>query len=69
MCKIIENGGFLMRTNGKRFGLLPHSQDIFNVDFHQFMTSSKEQSSLELAQEFGLSLKDVRNLKEKLNRS
>ncbi|MRG88262.1 RNA polymerase subunit sigma-70 [Salinibacillus xinjiangensis] len=44
-------------------------QDVFNIDFHQFMDSEKDQSSMELAQEFGLSLKDVKNLKEKLNRS
>ncbi|WP_200816471.1 hypothetical protein [Salirhabdus sp. Marseille-P4669] len=58
-----------MRVSGKRFELTPTSQDIFHVDFHRFMNASTDQSAIELAQEFGLSLKDVKYLKEKLNRS
>ncbi len=58
-----------MRISGKRFELNSASQDVFNVDFHHFMSASADQSAIELAQEFGLSLKDIKYLKEKINRS
>ncbi|GAA0483250.1 RNA polymerase subunit sigma-70 [Virgibacillus sp. MSP4-1] len=58
-----------MRTSGNRNALSYSDQGIFQIDFHHFMNSEKEQSSMELAQEFGLSLKDVKNLKERLTRS
>ncbi|TCT27092.1 hypothetical protein EDD68_101460 [Melghiribacillus thermohalophilus] len=43
--------------------------DIFNMDFHQFMVLEQERTPMELAQEFGISLKDVKKLKEQLKRS
>ncbi|MBB6451882.1 hypothetical protein HNQ94_000303 [Salirhabdus euzebyi] len=58
-----------MRISGKRHALVPSEQDIFNIDFHHFLESAKEQTALETAQEFGLSLGEVKKLKEKLDRS
>jgi hypothetical protein len=58
-----------MRVNGKRFENLSASSDLLQVDFHQFMAQQQEKTAFELAQEFGLSLKDVKYLKEKMKRS
>ncbi|MGQ4665777.1 hypothetical protein ACUIJN_08005 [Metabacillus halosaccharovorans] len=57
-----------MRNNDK--GELMHSRrDVFGVNFHDFMTKEQKDSSFELASEFGISLREVKNLKKHLNRS
>ena len=57
-----------MRNNDK--GELIHSRrDVFGVNFHDFMTKEQNDSSFELASEFGISLREVKNLKKHLNRS
>jgi len=57
-----------MRNNDK--GELMYSRrDVFGVDFHDFMTKEQNESSFELASEFGISLREVKNLKKHLNRS
>ncbi len=57
-----------MRNSGK--AEFSHSQrDIFGVDFHDFMMKEQNDTSLELASEFGISLREVKNLKKHLNRS
>lgn len=49
---------------------LVHSHaTIFGVDFHQFLELEDSQTSLELAEEFGISLADIKKLKGKLKRS
>jgi hypothetical protein len=44
-------------------------QPLFNMDYHNFVERENQQTSLELASEFGLSLRDVKVLKNKLNRN
>ncbi|HZH61571.1 MAG TPA: RNA polymerase subunit sigma-70 [Metabacillus sp.] len=57
-----------MRNNDK--GELMYSRrDVFGVDFHDFMTKEQNESSFELASEFGISLREVKNFKKHLNRS
>ncbi|WP_110111450.1 RNA polymerase subunit sigma-70 [Bacillus sp. CGMCC 1.16541] len=42
---------------------------LFGVNFHDFVEKETEASSIELASEFGLSLRDVQKLRKHLNRS
>jgi hypothetical protein len=42
---------------------------VFGVDFHDFMQKERETNSMELAEEFGISLESVKKLKQKLHRS
>ncbi|WP_175639815.1 hypothetical protein [Metabacillus schmidteae] len=57
-----------MRNNDK--GELMHAnKDVFGVNLHDFMTKEQNESSFELASEFGISLREVKNLKKHLNRS
>jgi hypothetical protein len=57
-----------MRNSEK--GELMHSRrDVFGVDFHDFMVKEQNDTALELASEFGISLREVKNLKKHLNRS
>ncbi|WP_372906985.1 RNA polymerase subunit sigma-70 [Rossellomorea marisflavi] len=42
---------------------------LFQTDFHQFMEMEKGALNMELASEFGLTLKDVRLLKKNMERS
>lgn len=61
--------GDCMRFSDKGMSASFGENQIFGVDFHDFI--QKEQSShvVELASEFGLSLRDVRKLKKQLERS
>ncbi len=45
------------------------SNQIFGVDFHDFLIKEQNNSMMELASEFGLSIRDVKQLKKKLERS
>jgi hypothetical protein len=57
-----------MRNSEK--GELMHSRkDVFGVDFHDFMVKEQNETSYELASEFGISLQQVKSLKKHLNRS
>ncbi|GLB58326.1 hypothetical protein NCCP133_04590 [Cytobacillus sp. NCCP-133] len=42
---------------------------LFGVDFHDFIQKEQNSNMIELASEFGLTLRDVRKLKKKLERS
>ncbi|MBP3951395.1 hypothetical protein [Bacillus suaedae] len=42
---------------------------LFNMDYHNFLERENQQSNIELASEFGLSLRDVKTLKNKLARN
>ncbi len=42
---------------------------IFGVDFHDFMQKEQASTMVELASEFGLHVRDVKNLKKRINRS
>ena len=57
-----------MRNSEK--GELMHSRkDVYGVDFHDFMVKEQNDTSLELASQFGISLEQVKSLKKHLNRS
>jgi len=45
------------------------NQSLFGMQFHDFVDKEKDASSIELASEFGLSLRDVQKLRKQLNRS
>lgn len=47
----------------------PRNKNIFSIDFHHFTEIEKNYNSLEIAEEFGISLKDVKVLKQKMNRT
>lgn len=58
-----------MRFSPKNSHATNHSKDIFGVDFHDFLQSSEQLNQIEIAKEFGVSLKDVKKLKESINRA
>ncbi|WP_407269553.1 hypothetical protein [Radiobacillus sp. PE A8.2] len=57
-----------MRTNEKQAGVQAN-EHMIGANFHRFMELEGNTHSLEIAQELGLSLGDVKKLKRKLNRS
>lgn len=44
------------------------SRDVFGVSFHDFIEKEKDSTYLELASEFGITVRDVKSLKKHLNR-
>lgn len=42
---------------------------LFGVDFHDFMQSEQSGTSMEIAQEFGVSLRTVKDLKKRMERN
>ncbi|GLI83061.1 hypothetical protein ANABIO32_07500 [Rossellomorea marisflavi] len=58
-----------MRSSDKAFMNSTSEKALFQTDFHQFMEMEKGALNMELASEFGLTLKDVRLLKKKMERS
>ncbi|MDV2685925.1 hypothetical protein RYX56_16275 [Alkalihalophilus lindianensis] len=58
-----------MRSSMRQLSLHQQSDQMFHVDFHNFVEKEQANSNLELASEFGLSLRDVRTLKQKLGRN
>ncbi|WP_180955712.1 MULTISPECIES: hypothetical protein [Bacillus] len=52
-------------------GLSAHSGEnqLFGVDFHDFIEKEQNTSTFELASEFGLTIRDVRKLKKQMERS
>ncbi|GAE35084.1 hypothetical protein [Halalkalibacter akibai] len=42
---------------------------LFNMDYHNFVEKESQNTNLELASEFGISLRDVKLLKDKMNRN
>ncbi|MBN8208421.1 RNA polymerase subunit sigma-70 [Bacillus sp. NTK071] len=44
------------------------SQPEFGVDFHDFLQKEQCLSNMELAEEFGLSLKSIKIMKQKMKR-
>ncbi|WP_284139691.1 MULTISPECIES: sigma factor-like helix-turn-helix DNA-binding protein [unclassified Virgibacillus] len=45
------------------------NQDIFQVDFHRFIELYGDATHMEIAEELGISLGEVKALKKKLNRA
>ncbi|MGA9290825.1 MAG: RNA polymerase subunit sigma-70 [Anaerobacillus sp.] len=57
-----------MRSTNKEMMSYNLSQPEFGVDFHDFLQKEQCLSNMELAEEFGLSLKSVKVMKEKMKR-
>ncbi|WP_180955157.1 hypothetical protein [Peribacillus deserti] len=45
------------------------SSQIFGVDFHDFIQREESSSMVELASEFGLNMREVKQLKKRIERS
>ncbi|MGD7056402.1 RNA polymerase subunit sigma-70 [Rossellomorea aquimaris] len=58
-----------LRSSEKGFMNANGDNQLFGVDFHQFLEREKDALNVELASEFGLSLKEVKLLKKKMERS
>ncbi|CAM3819536.1 hypothetical protein [Mesobacillus zeae] len=58
-----------MRSNGKHAASQMGENQIFSVDFHDFIQKEQNNNMIELASEFGLCLRDVKKLKKQLERS
>lgn len=58
-----------MRSSNKEMNMQSVDSRIFGVDFHDFIQKEQSSNSIELASEFGLSIKDVKKLKKHLERS
>ena len=58
-----------MRMNEKGHAVTNGANQLFNVNFHEFIAREQNNTSMELASEFGISLKDVKALKKQMGRS
>ncbi|MCA1036354.1 hypothetical protein LCM00_05680 [Bacillus infantis] len=58
-----------MRFGEKGMHAHENGNQLFGVDFHDFIQKEQGSGMYELASEFGLSIGDVRKLKRKLERS
>ena len=58
-----------MRFNDKDMVSHAGVNQLFNVDFHDFIQQEQSAGVIELASEFGLSIREVKNLKKQLHRS
>ncbi|KYG31877.1 hypothetical protein [Alkalihalobacillus trypoxylicola] len=58
-----------MRNSLKQQTHLHNLQPIFHVDYHSFIEKESQQTNFELAHEFGVSLRDIKVLKQKLSRN
>ncbi|WP_017755920.1 hypothetical protein [Calidifontibacillus oryziterrae] len=45
------------------------TNQLFGVDFHDFIQKEQTSSNMELAQEFGVDLRTIKNMKRKLERN
>lgn len=46
-----------------------HNKDIFGINFHRFIELEENASHMEIAHELGISLGEVRMLKNQMNRT
>jgi hypothetical protein len=58
-----------MRSSDKNFMSANGENQLFGVNFHHFVEREKDAMNVELASEFGLSLREVKLLKKKMERS
>ncbi|WP_170289633.1 hypothetical protein [Cytobacillus depressus] len=58
-----------MRFGDKGMSVQLGENKLFGVDFHDFIQKEQGSNMVELASEFGLSVRDVRKLKKHLERS
>ncbi|MFD2046186.1 hypothetical protein ACFSTA_11610 [Ornithinibacillus salinisoli] len=57
-----------MRYNEKHWNS-KNNKDIFGVNFHRFVELEDSSNHMEIAQELGISLGEVKSLKKKINRT
>ncbi len=65
---VIQEGGLCMRSPEKQWYAHNHNQ-VFGVNLHRFMELEGNTSHMEIAQELGISLGEVKMLKKKINRA
>lgn len=58
-----------MRFGDKSMSVQTGENQLFGVDFHDFIQKEQSSNMIELASEFGLTIRDVRKLKKQLERS
>ncbi|HJV31070.1 MAG TPA: hypothetical protein VJ558_02675 [Bacillales bacterium] len=58
-----------MRFGDKGSTVQSAGNQIFGVDFHDFIQKEQSSNIYELASEFGLTMRDVKKLKKHLERS
>ncbi|WP_179295535.1 hypothetical protein [Bacillus sp. FJAT-45350] len=58
-----------MRSGFRQQAVGSQSHQLFHVNFHEFIEQENQKTSLEMADEFGLSLREVKQLKQKLGRN
>ena len=61
--------GDLMKFSSKGEQSFTHRNQMFGVNFHDFIQREATTTPVELASEFGLTLRDVQALKKNLSRS
>ncbi|WP_223702854.1 RNA polymerase subunit sigma-70 [Sutcliffiella deserti] len=52
--------------NNQAYG--SRGRDVFGVSFHDFIEKEKDSTYVELASEFGITMRDVKVMKKHLNR-
>ncbi|WP_164216307.1 hypothetical protein [Virgibacillus sp. YIM 98842] len=57
-----------MRTHEKQWSSV-NNKEVFGINLHRFMEMEEHANSMEIAQEFGLSIGEVNRLKKKINRT
>lgn len=58
-----------MRFSDKGMSIQQGENQLFGIDFHDFLQKEQSSNMVELASEFGISMRDVRKLKKHLERS
>jgi len=58
-----------MRAGSKQIGAANGHHQLIGVDFHDFTQKEQQSTNYELAEEFGISLSGVRELKKKLGKN
>jgi hypothetical protein len=58
-----------MRMSNRGFQANSIENQLFGVDFHDFIQQEANSTTYELASEFGITLGDVKKLKKRLERS
>lgn len=58
-----------MRFSEKNMHAQAGDKGVFGIDFHDFIESQQNSNTFELASEFGITIRDVRKLKKRLERS
>ncbi|MFA1820515.1 hypothetical protein ACDX78_10080 [Virgibacillus oceani] len=57
-----------MRSHEKQW-VSNNNKEVFGVNLHKFMEMEEHANSMEIAQEFGLTIGEVNKLKKKINRT